>query len=119
MTCQVECAGFSAFSGLALPASAWHDCVYSDVMACHEGEAVVNRTGKPVQVYIDDERRERLQALADSLRRSLSAEILHAIDRHLDAPPALTVPSYKPGAPAAEGAPEPEKKPRGRPKKDG
>ena len=68
------------------------------------------RQGKPVQVYLSDGERQALEELANEIGRTLSAEILHAIRRHLAAPPVLSVPVL--GETSAAPAPK-----RGRPKK--
>ncbi len=59
------------------------------------------RTGRPVQVYLSGEKVELLKAVAKANRRTLSAEVEFAIDRHLaalpptivaDAPPVVAPP---------------------------
>jgi hypothetical protein len=55
------------------------------------------RAGTAFNLYLPDETRALLERQASRLRRSLHAEILHAIERHLAAPPVLTVPAL-PGA---------------------
>jgi hypothetical protein len=46
----------------------------------------MGRSGRPIQVYLSEESRERLQAVADANRRPLSEEVRVAIDRYLDNP---------------------------------
>lgn len=80
-----------------------------------------NRTGKAVQVYLPPELHARLQALVDANRRSITDEVVHALERHLAAPPVLRmdVPPLA-DAEVAESVPEvkpvPQKKPRARKK---
>jgi hypothetical protein len=67
------------------------------------------RQGTPLQLWMDEDTKARLQALADSNGRPLSAEALHAILRHLASPPRLVTPGL-----VDVEAPAPKK--RGRPK---
>jgi hypothetical protein len=67
------------------------------------------RQGTPLQVWMDEDTKARLQALADSNGRPLSAEALHAILRHLASPPRLVTP-------ALADIDAPATKKRGRPK---
>lgn len=72
------------------------------------------RAGKAVQVYLPEETVARLKTLAEGNRRTMTAEIELAIERHLAAPqspPALE----KVAPPEVE---PPARRPRGRPRKD-
>lgn len=89
------------------------------------------RAGRPVQFYLDDDKLARLRAMAEASRRTLTAEIELAIDRHMAYPPVVSLPEaaadVEPAARRPRGRPpkakpaEPEpaqpKRPRGRPKK--
>jgi hypothetical protein len=52
----------------------------------------INRTGKPVQAFVDEETLVRLQQLAEQTGRPLAEEVRHAIERHLAQPPRLVAP---------------------------
>lgn len=67
-----------------------------------------NRSGAPFQVYLQPEQRAALEALADTFKRSLQAEIAHAIERHLANPPTINVPALK--ASSEPAAKKPKKK---------
>jgi hypothetical protein len=70
------------------------------------------RQGTPLQVWMDDDTKARLQALADSNGRSLSAEALHAILRHLASPPKVVTPELADvPAPIVKKAGRPRKQP--------
>lgn len=47
------------------------------------------RKGTPINLYLSDESRAELKALAKELRRPLHDEIRHAVERHLANPPKL------------------------------
>lgn len=51
-----------------------------------------NRTGKPVQVYFDENTLAQLQQLAETTGRDLAKEIRHAVERHLAQPPRVVAP---------------------------
>ena len=51
--------------------------------------AETGRQGKAIQVYLTEEQAARMTELAVANGRPVSAEIRHAIDRHLAAPPRL------------------------------
>jgi hypothetical protein len=73
-------------------------------------KATQGRQGTLLQLWMDEDTKAQLQALADSNGRPLSAEALHAILRHLASPPRLVTPRL-----AEVEAPVPRK--RGRPKR--
>lgn len=55
------------------------------------------RTGKLLQLYLDVETHAALAALAERMRRTMTAEVAHAIERHLQAPPRVHVPPLADG----------------------
>lgn len=65
-----------------------------------------------VELWLDQADYDRLAALAASLGRTLLAEGLDAISRHLRAPPRLIKPKLPPVPPAEEGAAPRQAKPR-------
>ncbi len=75
------------------------------------------RTGKPVQIYLSEALAARVEALATSLRRTVSVEITHAIERHLARPPRLVLSDVDEAPPVV--APKVAPKKRGpKPKKE-
>ena len=75
------------------------------------------RTGKGIYIELPPQLVERVKELAERNRRGFKDEIQHAIERHLGAPPEVTVRvDVPPLAPAALPDPPPRPK-RGRPKK--
>lgn len=75
------------------------------------------RKGTATQIYLPDEIRTALEELAARHERSISAEAIHAIERHLATPPQFIVPPLPPAIVVKKvEEPKQPKKP-GRPKK--
>ena len=75
------------------------------------------RTGKGIYIELPPALVDRVKGLAERNRRGFKDEIQHAIERHLEAPPEVTVKvEVPPLGPAALPDPPPKPK-RGRPKK--
>ncbi len=55
-----------------------------------------DRAGRMLQVRCEPEMKARLEQLAAANGRSLTDEVLHALTRHLEAPPQLVTPAYVP-----------------------
>ena len=55
-----------------------------------------NRSGKPLQIYLDEAEREALLALSERTGRSVSEEVRQAIARHLASPPKVVNPPLEP-----------------------
>lgn len=68
------------------------------------------RANVPLQVYMPAGLRYRLEELSGRTKRSVTAEVLHAIERHLACPPEVTAPPLPPAT--ADAKPR-----RGRPPK--
>lgn len=74
------------------------------------------RQGKAFNLYLTDDERAALVALADSNKRSVHDEIRHAIQRHLAVPPRVIVVIQAKPLPEEEAGPIPKGKPGRKPK---
>lgn len=82
----------------------------------------MSRSGKPVQVYMPEGMSEQVERLAEANQRSVTAEILKAIERHLAAPPVVRIVEKLPPLPPETVQIDPKAMPpkkRGRPRKGG